>query len=33
LGAVDEITKDEVTINGETLPIGATYKKYLLQKL
>lgn len=33
LGAVDEITKDEVIINGETLPIGATYKKLLLQKL
>ncbi|GCC52670.1 DNA-binding response regulator [Chryseotalea sanaruensis] len=33
LGAVDEITKDEVIINREALPIGATYKKYLLQKL
>ncbi|MCZ8214926.1 MAG: response regulator transcription factor [Cyclobacteriaceae bacterium] len=33
LGAVDSITKDEVIIHGETLPIGATYKKYLLQKL
>lgn len=33
LGAVDTITKDEVIINGETLPIGATYKKLLLQKL
>lgn len=33
LDAVDSITKDEVIINGETLPIGATYKKLLLQKL
>lgn len=33
LGAVDSIIKDEVVINGEALPIGATYKKMLLQKL
>lgn len=33
LGAIDSIIKDEVVINGEALPIGATYKKMLLQKL
>lgn len=33
LSAVDSILKDEVLIHGESLPIGATYKKLLFQKL
>jgi two-component system, LytTR family, response regulator len=33
LAAVESVSKDEVIIGGETLPIGATYKKQLLEKL
>lgn len=33
LAAVDSIGKDEVMIGTEALPIGATYKKMLLQRL
>lgn len=33
LAAVDSIGKDEVMIGTEALPIGATYKKLLLQRL
>lgn len=33
IAAIDSISKDEVSIGNEILPIGATYKKVLLQKL
>lgn len=33
LAAVDSISKDEVMIGREALPIGTTYKKLLLQRL
>lgn len=33
INAIQSVTKDEVTIGGESLPIGATYKKRFLERI
>ncbi len=33
INAIQSVTKEEVTIGGESLPIGATYKKRFLERI